>query len=383
MSTLASGNRIQSVDALRGVALFGILIVNMNCYSNSFMFEKDWLLLKQEASDKVLDFIQHSFFELRFVSIFAFLFGLGLTLQMDKFRSLNKSFLPFYLKRLSFLLIAGIIHASLVYYGDILLIYSLMGMLIIPFLYLRWQWSFVTALFVYFGVPLLVEKLHLYQSLGKLQNGFYVFYPDFTHLKNAVLHEGFISYVESHILEFYYSSVLEFMWNKTALSCILFGVAAGKSGLHNSLFNKVSTQKKISLIIVPLTVVMFLVQLKSVEHNLYKTLVNNLYLFLSAISYILVFLLLFNISFLNKVKGFLALCGRSSFSCYLFHSLCYLLIFSGLGWGLYGQTGPFFNFLLALLVFTFQLLLVRWYYSKFKTAPVEKLWRLYVYGKNI
>jgi uncharacterized protein len=78
----------------------------------------------------------------------------------------------------------------------------------------------------------------------------------------------------------------------------------------------------------------------------------------------------------------LAAVGRMSLSNYLLQSLVCTTLFYAYGFGLYGKTGPTVNLVLALGLFTAQVLLSLWWVRRFRFGPAEWLWRSLTYGEK-
>ena len=125
--------RITTLDALRGFAILGILLVNIEIfYGPDF-----WLLLAGESVlsglDRVLGFLIVFLAQSKFYSIFAFLFGLGLVMQTVRAEERGRSSGRFLARRLAVLTLFGALHAVLIWSGDILLTYALLGFVFLLF----------------------------------------------------------------------------------------------------------------------------------------------------------------------------------------------------------------------------------------------------------
>ena len=124
-----AGERIQIIDVLRGWALFGILVVNMLLdFSGYAAAPEEWM----GPLDQAVVTLTRTLFRLKFVSLFAILFGLGFFLQMTGAESRGIKFVPFYMRRLIILLLFGVLHA-LMFPGastEILHQYALIGALL-------------------------------------------------------------------------------------------------------------------------------------------------------------------------------------------------------------------------------------------------------------
>ena len=118
--------RIMFVDILRGFAIFGILVANMAGFSG----HATTILEGQAVIDGVVLILIRLFITAKFYSLFSFLFGWGLSVQMARAGARGTSFRPLYLRRLLVLLLIGIVHGVLIWSGDILTLYAILGFLL-------------------------------------------------------------------------------------------------------------------------------------------------------------------------------------------------------------------------------------------------------------
>src|SRR5581483_10350160 len=125
--------RISLIDVLRGLALFGIIAANMRGFAGPLTayFQPD-LLWKSRIDFWVQAFID-TFIQGKFITIFAFLFGVGFILQFERAEKKHSRFARVYVRRLSALILIGALHQLLFWWGDILISYALGGFLLIPF----------------------------------------------------------------------------------------------------------------------------------------------------------------------------------------------------------------------------------------------------------
>ncbi len=124
--------RIQLLDQLRGLALLGILMVNM-----IYMAQPLLAVLSDEIPVSELDraaraFI-HLFAQAKFISMFSLLFGLGFHILGQRFESRGRPFKRVAARRYLALLGFGVAHGTLLWYGDILSAYALLAFLLLPF----------------------------------------------------------------------------------------------------------------------------------------------------------------------------------------------------------------------------------------------------------
>ena len=124
------GDRIETLDVLRGVAIFGIFMVNIGLFSMPLMdFVQGMHGDDVSQGDKIGAAIVKIFFEYKFVTLFSFLFGAGMVLQLTRMRDKGVPYTGVYLRRTLLLMLIGAVHACLIWYGDILFIYSWVALL--------------------------------------------------------------------------------------------------------------------------------------------------------------------------------------------------------------------------------------------------------------
>ena len=125
--------RFDIIDILRGCAIFGILLVNMEYFSNSFYAMVIGEVEINSTLDQLARWIIAFFGEGKFYSTFSFLFGLGMALQLARAEEKGQRFVPFYLRRMFVLLLIGLVHAYMFWVGDILIMYSVLGTILLIF----------------------------------------------------------------------------------------------------------------------------------------------------------------------------------------------------------------------------------------------------------
>jgi uncharacterized protein len=129
-----SVERIQSLDLLRGVALCGILVMNITsfalpgtAYSNPTAYGDDTF------SNHLVFAISYVFFDQKMMGLFSLLFGASAMLFMEKLRHKGLSTIGFYYSRMIWLIIFGLFHSVLLWEGDILFFYGLCGLFLFLF----------------------------------------------------------------------------------------------------------------------------------------------------------------------------------------------------------------------------------------------------------
>jgi uncharacterized protein len=129
-------DRIQGLDVSRGLALFGILVVNSLFFGLPLGYALDHKPPPgSSTADSVAFHIIKIIFEANFFTIFSTLFGVGLAIQLLRAQHAGRGFIPRALRRLFFLLALGASHALFLWVGDILFMYAVAGLVTLPLLY--------------------------------------------------------------------------------------------------------------------------------------------------------------------------------------------------------------------------------------------------------
>jgi uncharacterized protein len=130
---LAQADRLAAIDILRGVALFGVMAINLVFESRVSIFLE---FLSPDKAAPPLDQMVESFLNqavsLKAFALFSLLFGMGLAMQFDRLPADRRAVLL--LRRLLVLLVIGLVHLTLIWDGDILTEYALAGLLVLPIL---------------------------------------------------------------------------------------------------------------------------------------------------------------------------------------------------------------------------------------------------------
>ncbi len=137
LGPVLGGDRITAIDTLRGVAVLGILVMNIYAFAMPFAAYQNPLLLGgTEWYNLGTWFFTHIFFDQKFMTIFSMLFGAGLIVMWQRAQTRDAPFSRIYLRRQLWLAAIGIVHGYLLWVGDILFHYAIIGLLAFTF---RWR----------------------------------------------------------------------------------------------------------------------------------------------------------------------------------------------------------------------------------------------------
>ena len=131
VGALPVSERLATLDILRGVALLGILVMNMPGFGASFYAEADGSHLWASLWDRRAEDLRDLLFAGKFNSMFSLLFGIGFTIQYARMQAADPARATgLYLRRLLALALFGLVHAMVFWTGDVLHSYALLGLLL-------------------------------------------------------------------------------------------------------------------------------------------------------------------------------------------------------------------------------------------------------------
>ncbi|MHC4446980.1 MAG: DUF418 domain-containing protein [Planctomycetota bacterium] len=129
LGPIREGDRIITLDVLRGFAVLGILFVNIHFFSMPLTLATGTTgLVDAPAMEEMSWAIVKTLVEYKFLSLFSLLFGAGLVVQMTRAEAKGRGFVPLHLRRLGVLAAFGLAHALLLWYGDVLFRYAVLGL---------------------------------------------------------------------------------------------------------------------------------------------------------------------------------------------------------------------------------------------------------------
>ncbi|MQP65290.1 DUF418 domain-containing protein [Niveispirillum sp. SYP-B3756] len=386
MTGSAKAGRIQTVDALRGFALFGILLVNIEVFANPFYAMG---LPNPDFAGPVAQgtsWLVTALFETKFYLIFSFLFGYSLTLQMTVAERDGQPFRPRFLRRQAMLFCLGVFHALVLFHGDILTTYAVLGLALyalrhrndksllriaaglIFFVTLIWFLILLAQIYLLPQVPEAMVLQHVRQAQAA-----------FTGSVSSLLNQRLSELSNLWI-------VLGFMQGPCALAMFLLGLMAGRRQALADIAALQPLLRRIILIgvLVGLPGGIFYgwtaIQPYDPVLNLVGVVVDLATAPFLAAAYIAGMALVLNAAADRGWVAMLATAGRMALSNYLFQSLLCALLFHAYGLRLMGQVSPPLVVVLAMGIFALQLVLSQLWLSRFRNGPVEYLLRYVTYG---
>ena len=133
LAPITSGDRIQALDSIRGFALLGILLMNIEGMVGPLMASISGVDPLLTGADRWVDTAIYLLVQGKFFPLFSMLFGMGFAIMLARAQAAGRPFVAVYLRRVLALLAIGLAHALLVWSGDILVTYALMGLVMLLF----------------------------------------------------------------------------------------------------------------------------------------------------------------------------------------------------------------------------------------------------------
>ncbi len=404
LAPVRSSERLEILDVLRGFAIFGILLVNMPLYNAPLDLMVSGIKWWPGAADRAAEWFIHFFAQGKFYTLFSFLFGLGFALQMERAEAAGLPVAPVYRRRLLILLFIGLAHAFLIWWGDILVVYALVGFLLVLFRsvsekkLLIWAGVFLfIPVLITGGLVALLELARLMPEVGReIDRGFAEEakrYPILIKEAIRVYSSGSFSEIMGmRARDFAVTvgwSVLFFI--PSVLGMFLLGLYAGKRRFFQNLTENLGLVRKIAKWGFGVGLAANLVYVVANEFSNYTVPSPTGLLALTALTfgapalcffYASTLILLFQDENWKKWLLPLAAVGRTAASNYLFQSVICTMVFYGYGLGFYGKVGPALGLVLTTVLFAMQIYLSRWWLKRFQFGPVEWFWRSLTYGKT-
>jgi uncharacterized protein len=401
MKTLAPidpKQRIEILDILRGFALLGIIFNNMQFLSGYAFTPFDTLkeIINLKLNEDVYHFLD-IIITAKFYTLFSFLFATGFYIQLFKHTKDSTDFLKTYRRRLFILLVIGVIH-SLIWFGDILLSYAIIGFILILFRNVKsknlLRWSIFILL-----LPFLIDLglLPFFQTSATISVNntipiVHVCYPDITPetvintFQNGSVADIFL--LNFHNLVWKYLGYFPSGQYFTLFGIFLFGFYLASIGFFTE------KSKPILLLIIGLIIgLLATFSARILGGSLYRwppTLPNILFKFLlltgqifMCISYITFIYIIIQTSIGKRILKYLIPIGRMALSNYLFQTLIMIVIFYHYGFNLFGKIGLITTTGIAMLILVVQIIFSNIWLRHFKFGPCEWLWRSLTYKKRI
>lgn len=393
----AGRERLVHLDVLRGFALLGILIVNVAFFTQPITHVMLGADPGLAGADRVVDWWIKALFEGKFYALFSMLFGVGFALMFQRMEATGRKFFGLYFRRLLVLALFGLAHGILIWAGDILFVYALVGFLMM-------------ILFRRTPVRRLPKWALLFLVLPAIL--MWAFAIGFeTSKSDPSAHEAFMTRIEQDharlvaataVGERVYSTGswtettqqragdMRFLlsqalfWVSPVLAYFLFGRWMLMSGRLRDPDSHDDFFRKLMLWGLVLGGILALGANRLIYEQSYAIPSFRMATGMTVLTAGAPLLMLGYASAVIRYRDrlmFLAPAGRMALTNYLVQSLVWTWVFYGHGLGLWGQVPRAWQPVLMIAFFALQVMFSRWWLDRYRFGPAEWLWRSLTYLK--
>ena len=388
--------RIASIDVLRGLAMLGILVLNIQIFAMPFeSYGNAFGYGNVEGSNYWVFTLSMVLADMKFMAIFSMLFGAGMVLFIERLLETGRSAYAIHYRRMAWLLVIGFIHAYMIWYGDILVGYALCGMILVWFRRMP-PWALLMV-----GVIMVATCSVFMLGLGGLMMEFEPEKIAAAAIGSADMQESIQWQLESYSGGWTdqlahrsmaagtmqtFGFLFFVLWRAGGL--MLIGMALYRWGVFSACRSNGFYLGLLAmgvLIGIPLCI-LGLQAGWSVDWNPFKVkfLTSQLNYWGSifvALGWVAVIMLLVRSGLLRWLQHCLASVGRMALSNYLLQSILCTLIFYGHGLGQFGTWDRTEQMLLVLVMTICQLIWSPLWLATFRFGPAEWLWRTLTYWR--
>lgn len=391
---IAAGQRHIILDALRGFALLGICLANYPEFSlYSFLPQNPKELFPTAGIDIIVQWVLYILIDGKFYTIFSLLFGIGFSIILENNRKRGANGTLIFYRRMFFLLLIGFAHLILIWSGDILMLYAIVGMTLPLFLKCKDRTLLILAGF-FLLLPVIID--YVCQFTGVYLSSKLVEWQWLLCDRFGITEENFAywlrdagNYRDMHhfLLMGAVERMQEFVDGNRyfkVLGLFLIGYIIGRNQLYSRLDQFTAILKKIFIWGICLGLSLSAIYAWSAmkgkplgfgTHSLFYF----ISVYLTSFGYISLFCLLYLKRPGNRVWKALSFPGRMALTNYIGQSAVGVMIFYGVGLGLGADTGLIYGELIAIAVFFFEIAVSCGWLQYFRFGPLEWIWRCLTY----
>jgi uncharacterized protein len=394
MTAAPAHERIEALDVLRGVAVAGILFANVLVFFGLFVISPERAAaLPTAARDAVAGVLEEVFVNGKFYSVFSLLFGIGFGLQLARG---GEAALPRFKRRLRILLAIGAIHAVLIWAGDILMLYALLGFTMPWFArktdrdLLRW-----TVILLAVPTALYLVALGAWTLVGsgapptQAQTGAPAsILAFFEAMGRGGVKDAFVGNLI--FLAGRWADLFATMRFPKVLGMFVLGLWAVRAGIAQSPSAHRPTLVRWSLlgwgVGLPMNVIAAWAfhrwpYLPPSAGGLLGVVAQAVGIPMLALGYAATVALLVVAG--RRLIMVFAPMGRMALTNYLMHSIICVVLSYGLGFGLWWRVGASTVMAIAVAIIAVQIPLSAWWLSRYRFGPVEWIWRRLTYRQPL
>jgi uncharacterized protein len=391
----SADERLTLIDALRGAALFGVLLVNMTWFAGFEHAVSPATLASLPTASldvRVADLID-LLVSAKAIGIFSFLFGIGFAMQMEAMERNGHAPQQRYSRRLVGLLALGAVHWLAIWSGEILHVYAVAGFALLALAGLRTRTLVVVGLILAVFARPIIGRLYLLTGgdgslLTPTDEDLAVRYDIFAHGSFADV-VG-LQLRQDVAWQLASGSALAALLH--ALGRFMIGMAVARRGYLRYPSRYLRPAAWLAALTLPLGFALehdwaFAGWLQSrgllqdpLAVQIFRHACNSVGVVCMTAGYVALFMLCWQLRVVRRMFAWLVPAGRMALTNYLSQTVICYLLFLGSGLALMGRAGATACLALSLAIFVMQLAISRWWLARFNYGPMEWLWRWWTYG---
>ena len=401
VSPIDAGDRVRELDVLRGVALFGVFLMNMIGLTEADVMATRMQLesLPTAHLDHVLFYFINWLFLDKANSLFAFLFGLGFYLQMERLEARGADFVRIYRRRLAVLLFMGIVHMVFIWMWDILHLYALAGFALLAMRKVRTRTLLVGGVLLAIFGRISQDSFAEFAGLNAWHGLPSPYSTTAVMLRQALSSAGdygglFFEFARLNLVDYLLNASIV-GWFAYALGRFMLGAWVGRHGWVQRAADYLPGFRRTLWATLPAGLVLGgasqlifanarLERLSQWAHWLFIGRTMHLIAVpLLATGYLCAIVVGLHTDIGRRMLTPFAWSGRMALTNYFAQSLFYAFVLFGVGPGLdlAGRIGASTVLLMVSVAYATQILFSRWWLARFHYGPAEWLWRGLTYGR--
>ncbi len=391
---VVASERIASLDVLRGFAVLGILVMNIQMFSMiGAAYMNPTAYGNLEGANFLIYYLSHLFADQKFMTIFSMLFGAGIVLMWQRAEAVGRKSTGLHYRRMFWLMVFGLMHAYLLWNGDILFFYGFMGLFVYWFRKLRPTLLLVVgsillavapALFLLAGytIPYWPEE-----TVHEMETQFWSPPAETVAAEVANYQGGWREQMRSRVpaaLGMHTGALIFWVfWRVGGL--MLIGMAFFKLGIFSAARSRRFYVTCIVLALaIGLPIIMYGVHRNfAADWDMSRIFFGSIYNYWGSLfvgmGWVSVIMLACLSDGLQRTKQALGSVGRMALTNYLLHTIICTTIFYGDGFGYFGEVSRVGQILIVFAIWAFQVPFSVWWLRYFRFGPFEWLWRTLSY----
>jgi uncharacterized protein len=397
-SPVAETERIVPMDVLRGFALLGILVMNIQSFAMvDAAYDNPTAYGDLSGANFLVWLLSHLLADQKFISIFSMLFGAGIVLMWQKAESSGSRPTRLHYRRVGWMILFGLLHAYLLWSGDILYTYGMCGLFVYLFRRMSPRTLISSSLVLATIGSLIAIGLGLFWVPRMSPDSKAEFIDDWQPSPQSINKElaayrgSWIDEMPERVpsaLEFETSMFLRFYGWK-ASSLMLLGMALFKLGAFHARWSRrqylllVGAGLLVGIPMIIVGVVQNFARNWDVRYSFYLGgQYNHWGSYLVALGWTGLIMLWCQGSRASALKERMAAVGRMAFSNYILQTVICTTIFYGYGFGYFERVPRTGQILIVFAIYAAQLVIAPLWLRHFRFGPLEWLWRSLTYGKR-